>query len=309
MACRNRNNQMGHFARECPQGGDGEEWGEMPQQKRVRLECGGPMPRQQRAPRGRGGGRGGGSSVCYNCNQPGHMSRECPMPRQERAPRGRGDRGTSGQAASHGVPRMGESDASKAREAMSDLRKLRDENAALFQKARVIHLEEQIDELKRETVRLGSIVKRQSKMIRNYGAMHAEQQRSIDNLLHWQLLEQTRIGVPARIKVLADAVRERLGIPASLNIEHLPAIRAAVKNPGALLEQCPNLTAKGLKTKWEELVKDYPVIDDEDALKLIEIMMGPRNDAALHTAPKPVAHSTDTEELSCTSKKGQMRHT
>jgi hypothetical protein len=39
---------------------------------------------------GRGDGGGGGDSVYLNCQQPGHMSRECPMPRPDVSSTGRG---------------------------------------------------------------------------------------------------------------------------------------------------------------------------------------------------------------------------
>ncbi|GJP50958.1 hypothetical protein CLOM_g10113 [Closterium sp. NIES-68] len=38
---------------------------------------------------GRGGGRfGGGPGVCYNCNMPGHIARDCPTPAMGGAPGG-----------------------------------------------------------------------------------------------------------------------------------------------------------------------------------------------------------------------------
>jgi hypothetical protein len=52
-----RCNEMGHFARDCPNSSGG----------------GGSGPRG-----GRGGGGGGSDMRCYNCNEVGHISRNCP---------------------------------------------------------------------------------------------------------------------------------------------------------------------------------------------------------------------------------------
>ena len=203
-------------------------------------------------------------------------------------------------AVSHDVPGAAESGASNTRIEAVDLQKLIDRNDVLNQKLREHNKlqDEQMDEstrvclgLKYELEILRNdlvILAEQQKLWAEREKMFAEQQR-------WQLQLETRIGGAARIAVLSKAVRKHLGIPESSSIEHLPEIRAAVRDPRALLEECPKLTAEGLKTKWEEFARRYPVIDDEDAVDVIQTI----NDAegVLVLVPRLLYNITDPAEL------------
>ena len=76
-----RCNEVGHFARECPQGGGG--GGGYGGGGGGCYSCGQPGHMARDCPSGGGGrgggGYGGGGGACYSCGQPGHFSRECPQ--------------------------------------------------------------------------------------------------------------------------------------------------------------------------------------------------------------------------------------
>jgi hypothetical protein len=194
---------------------------------------------------------------------------------------------------SHDVPGTAEFGASHAHIEGFDLQKLLDRNAVLRRKLQELSelRDDPMDVSTRERLRH----KYESEKIHNECAILTEGEKMLARLRRRRLLLQTQLGAGARIAVLSKAVRKHLGIPESSTIKHLPEIRAAVRDPCALLEECGHLTAEGLKTKWEEFARRYPVIDDEDALDLIQTIN--KADGVTRLVPRLLYNITDPAEL------------